>query len=146
MNTSSKRAWDIVQDIVDRMGQAHVTGNFDGFAACYALPTRIETFQDIANIETKDQLTVVFERLQTYVHSVGLTDMVRRVIAAEFTGPDTLTAAIETRLMSGTTLLADPYPTYFTLKDFDGAWKITEGKFAIQGVQDIFDAVHGRST
>ena len=145
MDTKSQAAWDIAQGVMTAISEAHISGDFNSFQKYFAVPIEFETFRDTVEVKDTEELRRIFDRIQTYFQSVGLTDMVRQVLAAEFKDETTISSAHENRLMSGTTLLVDPYPGYVTLQKTDEGWQITAGMFAIQSAPDLEYALHGSS-
>ena len=122
----------ISQDLLDRSGQAYLSGDFDAFAACFALPHRITTFEGTVIVPDLDGLHDIFQSMRDYFADNRLTDIVRPCIDAAFVDDDTIAAAHESRYLSGDRLIQRPAVCLSTIRRLDGVWRVAEGQYAIQ--------------
>lgn len=119
--------------LLARTGEAYMSGDFDSFAACFALPQGIETFKGRNLIANPEELLAFFNAMRAQFCRLGVTDLVRRCVAAAFRDPDTIEATHETRLISGALLVQPCYPCFSVLKRTPRGWLIAGGQYAIQG-------------
>ena len=119
--------------LLARTGEAYMTGDFDGFAACFALPQWIETFKGRRLITSPDELQLFFNEMRSQFCRLGVTDMVRRCVVAEFRDPYTIEATHETRLLAGAQLVQPCYPCFSVIKRTGQGWQVADGQYAIQG-------------
>ena len=121
----------IHQDLLDRTGKAYATGDFDGFAACFLLPQDVATHDGTRRLETRDDLRAMFASLRAFLAERGATHLARVNVAAEFTGPDTISATHHSRLMAGDAVIQTAYPAHSILKRHDGTWKVAFSQYAV---------------
>lgn len=124
-------ARDVSEYLLARTGQAYATGDFDLFAACFVLPQWMETFEGRRLIATTEDLRQLFDGVRAHFDRLGVTDLVRHCIAAEFRDPDTVEATHESRLLAGNRLVQQPYPCFSVLKRTDAGWQVAGGQYAI---------------
>lgn len=125
-----KKAEEIAAEFLRRTGAAIMSNDFAVFRDCFNLPHVAETFEATNVIETEEDLRFVFSRVRGRFLEMGVTDLVRNVVAADFQSDDLIEVAYETRLMHKRHLLQDPYPSYGQIALIDDAWKITDAKYA----------------
>ncbi len=131
MQDHTKDAATIASDLLERSGNALMSGDFQAFADCFNLPQQFETYQGPQCAETLDDLRRVFDQVRAHFACTGVTDMARTVVHAEFKGQDIVEAVHESRLLSRNTLLRGPYPVFSTIKRTDGVWKVDGASYAI---------------
>jgi hypothetical protein len=132
--------------LLARTGEAYMVGDFDSFAACFALPQWIETFKGRSLIATPDELQALFNAVRSNFYRLGVTDLVRRCVAAEFRDPDTIEATHETRLLSGARLVQPSYPCFSVIKRTEQGWLVAGGQYAIQDALEIDTAPLGAAS
>ena len=125
-------ARDVSEYLLARTGQAYATGDFDLFASCFALPQWMETFEGRRLVATTDDLRQLFDAVRAHFCRLGVTDLVRHCVVAEFRDPDTIEATHESRLLAGTRLVQPPYPCFSVLKRTEAGWQVAGGQYAIQ--------------
>lgn len=121
----------ISQDLLDRSGRAYLSGDFDAFADCFALPHTVSTFESVRVIPDTAALLDVFHAMRRFFESRQVTDIVRPCILADFTDPDTIRATHETRLLAGSMLVQRPSVALSTIKRFGESWRVVDGQYAI---------------
>ena len=109
-----------------------MTGDFDAFAACFALPHRITTFEGTLIVPDLAGLHDISLSMRDYFAANHLTDIVRPCIDAAFVDNDTITATHESRYLSGNRLIQRPAVCLSTIRRLDGVWRVVEGQYAIQ--------------
>jgi hypothetical protein len=88
-------------------------------------------------LKTIDELSRVFYAVCRHYAKIGVTDMVRRCVEAEFKNPNTVLAMHETRLITGNIITRDPFATLSTL-EYDGTeWRISGCSYAIDDQQGL---------
>ena len=122
----------ISQDLLDRSGQAYLTGDFDAFADCFAFPHRITTFDGTTIVPDRDALHDIFVAVRDHFAANRLTDIVRPCIDASFADADTVKATHESRYLSGYRLIQRPAVCLSTIRWLDGVWRVADGQYAIQ--------------
>lgn len=132
MQQGSDTAHIITRDLLDRSGEAFITGDFGLFRDCIALPYVVETFEGKRTIQNAFELLKLFEAVRTHHLKTGVTHMARHVIVADFRTEDTIVATFETRLVNGTILTQDPYPTFAIIVRYDAGWRTNKMTFAIE--------------
>lgn len=132
-------AFDVAEAMLARTGEATMSRDFDLYKQCFHLPSKIETYSGVIAVGTLADLREVFDTITRQFDAMGVTDFVRRVLEAEFHGSDEVSSAHETRLMRSTFVLRDPYPSYCTLKRFDGIWKIIHSTHAVTDINSIYN-------
>lgn len=128
---SFESAKDISQFLLDRTGYGLLTENFDLFAGCFGLPTEIHTYDGRQVLTTKAQLREVYDRVRTFYLCHNVTHLIRECTEAQFCDDTSLKAVHETRLLSGTRSVKDPYAALSFLRRIDGYWKIVRSDYAV---------------
>ncbi len=132
MNTQTQtKPCAVSQTLLDITGKALMTHDFDPFASVFLLPHEFETFDGKSLVSTRRQLHDLFRSMCSYHDSLGVTDLIRECIAAEYKSDTTIAATHLSHLMRNGTRLTEPYPVFSTLKKINGLWMITSGKYAV---------------
>lgn len=129
MNFPSAR--DLAEQLLEESRQGLMEGRFDLFSDGIALPLRIETFEGQREVRTTGELRQVFDAIRHLLMQLGVTDLVRRCVEAEFAGPDMMRTTYETRLLHGNNLIQDPFPVYAVARHVDGRWKVVSSSYAV---------------
>ena len=144
MSSEFKNPKDVSNDLLERTGAAMLEGDFETFADCFELPQEMDTFHGRNLVQTREELRAVFDAVLQYYRSMGVTEMARHCVEAEFVGPDTVQATHQSRLLAGTELVLTPYPALSVLKRKDGVWRVASCQYAISDAPDLNDALAGR--
>jgi len=139
----SSLASDVSEYLLARTAEAYMSGDFEKFAAFFILPQQMETFEGRILIKTTDDLRDFFDAMRKHFCRLGITDLVRRCVVAEFRDPDTIEATHESRLLAGTRLVQPPYPCFSILKRTEAGWRVADGQYAIQDVPAHSSALTG---
>ncbi len=124
--------------MLEQSARALLTRDFESFADLFLLPQEVDTFDGRQLIETRDALETFFVELCTYYASIGLKDMVRRVITAQYVAEDTVHSTHETRLVCHNGILPrKAYPVFTVMRQIEGGWRVASGQYAIDD-----DAMH----
>ncbi|MEM1374254.1 MAG: hypothetical protein AAGF78_07725 [Pseudomonadota bacterium] len=128
---SSEDAVRIAEQVLDLTGSALLARDFDAFRACFSVPTMVETFEGRRTLGTEEDLRTAFDGVCAHYHGLAMTDLVRRVIAAEFDGAEAIRTTHECRVLSGQNLAQAPYAVYSRLERDGRAWRIKESIYVI---------------
>ncbi len=132
MTPDSLPACAVSEMLLEETRLALLAGDFDAFARHFLFPQVIETFEGRHRLNSRAELRAVFEAVCAQNRVIGLTDMVRTCIAAEFKDPDTIEATHVARLLSGTRLLQEPHTVFSILRRVGGTWKIASSQYAMR--------------
>ena len=130
----------IADDLLQRTGAAMLSGDAASFTACFALPQEFETPAGKTVVNTVGHLTRVFEAVHLKYKAMGVTDMDRHVVFAEFRDKRTITFTHESRLLQGTVLLQAAFPVFSIIKLIEDTWLIASSSY---GPTD--DSIAGRA-
>lgn len=129
----------IAEDLLQRTGAALLNGDSGAFADCFALPQVFETVSGRVVAETRGHLVRMFQAVQQKYRCMGVTDLVRHVVQAEYRDHETIAFTHESRLLQGTTLLQAPFPTFSIVKYVDGLWLVHASSYG-----PTHDSIAGR--
>lgn len=134
----------VAEKLLEKSGKAVMSGDLAAFASCFFMPQEIQTFEGSRWVLNINDLEQILTDLRQNFSERGITDMVRRVITARFTGPDTIESAHETRLLAGNQIVNGPYPTFSILQKTDDNWQVSFSQYAVQRGDEHHDALIGR--
>lgn len=141
LTPAREAAVDIATRVLDQTGRATMQGDFVAYKTLFDLPQVVRTFDGTKTLETTEDLYQVFRDIRTRFASLGVTDLVRRVIAAEFQDASTIMTTHETRLMNGTQLLQDTFPTHSILRCRDGVWTVGTATYAVDNEHAMYKSL-----
>ena len=90
----------IAARLLEDTGCGLMEDQFNLFRKCFALPTRIETFEAHHVLETEEDLRGLFDAVRHYHASLGITHLDRRILEAERSGPGRISYTHETRMLN----------------------------------------------
>ncbi|UWR23204.1 hypothetical protein [Sulfitobacter sp. S190] len=122
----------IYQDLLDRIATSYSAGDFDAYARMIAVPHEVSSFGPIARIETRADLRRLFDDIVTFQNTKAVTDYIRTCLAARFVADDRIEGVHETRLLSGTQVIEQPYPVRSILRLIDGNWMVCSSDNALE--------------
>jgi hypothetical protein len=123
-------AREVAEGLLAKSGAALMSGDFDSFLECFALPQDIATFDGRKTIKTADDLREIFEGVRKLNRRRSITQVVRQCLEAEFRDENTITATHQSRNLSGDILVQGPITAYSIVENFEGVWKITYSQYA----------------
>lgn len=129
--------------LLDRTGSALMSGDFDMFASCFALPQEIHTFDGSRLIKAPEDLRKIFNDVRAHFKSHNVTELVRTIMDAEFRDPDTVATTHVSRPLNGSLITQDPYPVFSILKRVNGVWKVAHSEYAIRNEHALTKALTG---
>lgn len=136
-------ARDICERQIQATARAMLDNDFEEFAKWFALPWEFETFDASRRIETCEQFRDCFDRVHRHYRRLGATRLERRCIAADFQDHETMHSTHETRVLRGTELLLEPYPTFEVSRRVDGRWQIVKSSYAVVDQPAFVEALMG---
>lgn len=118
------KAEAIYQDHLDALSESLLSGDFKTFSSQIHLPHQITTETDVIRIETVEEMRDLFERFAQMYKNEGLTDFVRTVSEAQFSGPDEIIGTHISHQMRDGQRILPPYPNRVRLvRGADGKWR-----------------------
>jgi hypothetical protein len=115
-------AMAIYQDLLDRMGEALVTGEVTAFMRHIFLPCRLETDSASFLIETEAQACRHFNGFHEALKSQGTDAYTRIAKSAGFDGPDVIRGRHETIITAGGKLVAPRFDNEMTILRRGDIW------------------------
>lgn len=140
---NSESALAIAQGVIDRTGLGLMTGDFEVFAPCFCLPQDIETFDGRRHLETLADLRSVFDAVRAFHRKMGVTEMVRHCVTAEYRDPTTISCIHQTRLVRGSLLLQKPYHVFSVLSFENDVWRSALSQYAVDDSPSLCRALVG---
>ncbi len=136
----------VVQDFLDRQGEATIAGDIERTLDWCDLPCTLETMEYKIVVETEEEMRAVCLSFIERLKAKRLTHMVRRCLEATFVDADTLSATYETRYIREGTYLADEqYLGFVVLLRRETGWKISSMQFADETDTSVNQTVRERS-
>jgi hypothetical protein len=130
--------------LLEQTGNALVSGDFEKFVKYFHLPQEMETFEGLNLVSTPAELRKVFDAIRLMFQREGITQLVRHIVEARYTDENTIKSTHETRLLNGTTLVQQPFPTFSTLSRREG-WQVKSAQYAIADSPQYNAALLGRT-
>jgi len=143
MKRDLTEALAIAQELLDITGASLLSGNFTGFADCFSLPTIFDTYDGQVRLDTIDDLEARFRDVTAHYRSIGTTEMVRHIVAADWFDERTIHSTHESRILAGTTLMQVPFIVFSVLKNTGTRWQITFSQYAIPDSEQYNKALIG---
>ncbi len=125
-------ALKIAEAILEITGDALMTGDFDAFAAVFHVPQFMATMAGPVHMETVDDMRRCFDEMHQHFKGIGVTELVRACVAAEYKSPTRIESTHVTELLQNGKRLNEPYPVFSVLEKIDGDWKVTGGEYALE--------------
>ncbi len=141
MQMAFETAHDVCEAMLERSGRAIFARDFDAFADCVGLPCDIETYAGRSRLTTQEHLRNLFEAMLRHQNRMGVTDIIRHCVEAEFKDDRTVYATFETRLLRGTVLIQNPYPAFCIYKLSNEVWRAHSMTFGIGDSDDHNNAL-----
>jgi hypothetical protein len=112
----------ILQEALDDLGSALITGDWDGFLARIDLPFEMQTDTATIHVTRADDMRDGYDRFREFIFLRRVTDYVRLAETAAFDGPDTLSGSYVSHLLSNGTWVVPPYRSLMVLRRRDSDW------------------------
>lgn len=122
----------IVQDLLDRQGEATMAGDVEATLGFCNVPCTLESLQGRAVATTLAEMRAICKAFIAEIRGKQLTHMVRRCLEAVVKGEHEIWATYETRYVRERQLLTEePYLSFIILRRTDHRWKISGMQFAV---------------
>lgn len=130
MTDTDDLARRIYQSLLDGIGDAVRLSDFDRYLPFFHLPHRLETFEGVIEIDTREALMNVFVSVCSRLKELDVSELARDCSVAQFDGPGTIRGCHDTRLISQDGAVRDAYSSLTTLQLFNGQWKLSNAQYA----------------
>ena len=127
----SLQAKDVSQMLLEKTGKALLSGDFETFAQCFALPHTIDTPDRKTTLKTKSALSLMFFRVVADYRHRNITNIIRFCEVAEYKDLTTIEATHISYMMSGSQRVIEPFPGFSVIKYIDGRWQRTDTQYAV---------------
>lgn len=117
--------------LLEKTAKAMLSGDFDTFALCFALPHVIETPDKKTILKSRAALREVFDSVVEDYANRRITDLIRICEVAEYRGPFRIEATHITHMMSGHFRVQDPFPSFSVLEYIEDRWQISSSQYAV---------------
>ncbi len=131
MRNESVSARSVAEELLTRTGRGLVSGDFDAFAAYFALPLIMETFEGKNRLETPDHLRLMFDKAHQFYSRNNVKELYRNCLDAHFRDPDTIESTHESRVISHGVLIERAFPAFSVIRRFGSSWKIASCSYAV---------------
>ena len=109
--------------------EAYFAGDEAAFVRRFVVPQTITTLNGRTRLETAQDVANLFHLQRMRNLRLGVTDMVRISIAAEYLDADTVRGTHVTYILRDRLLLSEPYPNTGILKRVNGFWMISDSEY-----------------
>lgn len=128
----NKNPKDIVQDFLDRQGEATMSGDVEETLKWCDIPCTMESIDGSIVASDMTQMRAICEGFISTLRQKRLTHLVRICLEASFQDADTIWGTYETRYIDAeNTLPEDPYVAFVILKQIEDRWKINTLRLAV---------------
>lgn len=124
-------ASEVVDDVLTQTGQALIDDEFETFVAYFDLPQVIETFEGPQNVETAEDLKVLFLSVRAFHKSNGVNRLVRSCREAVYTDENHIEGIFDALLFNGNALVQSMPSTFVMLNRRENVWKITYNMYGV---------------
>ncbi len=124
-------ALEVSNYLLEKTGAAMEAADFEAFIPLFKLPQEMETFDGRRMISDPEEIRAIFHAVRAHYDKIGVTEIVRNCVKAEFMAHDTVAATHETHLLRGHQLIQEPYPCFSVLRLIDGYWQVAYSQYAI---------------
>ncbi len=129
----------LFQDFLDRMSDAVMADDLEGFADGIALPFSMVTETDSVTLTDRTGIERLFRDFVTRFGATGNTLIVRIARRARFVSPDEIAGIHDSHQLIGGVRVIPPYPNRVRLlRGTDGAWRSTGYASAIFNTAETF--------
>lgn len=124
-------ASDISEMLLEQTAKALLSGDFEAFSLCFALPHTIDTPDRKTTLKTVESLRLMFFRVVHDYRDRNVTALIRFCEVAEFHGPHRVKATHVSHVMSGNQRIIDPFHGYSVIDFIGGRWQLTSTQYAV---------------
>lgn len=123
---------DITQDLLDRSGEALISGNFEMMKSCFILPQGFSTFDGKRMVETEDQLRDVFNNVRDEYARQGVTKLIRTIVAATRKSDTQIEATHISHMFAGNLRISKPFPVFAVTRWTGTDWRVASSDYAVE--------------
>lgn len=120
---------EIHETLLEETRRAYLDDDEDAFVRLFVLPQTVVTQEGTRDLTTPEDVRAIFRHTHARFLALGVTDLIRVCIAAEFTAPDRIRATHVSYVLQGRKLVTEPYPNTGTLLRTDDGWKISSSEY-----------------
>ena len=123
--------------LLEKTGKALLSGDFETFEWCFALPHTIDTPDRKTTLKTQSALRLMFFKVVADYRDRNVTDIIRFCEVAEYKDLTTIEATHISHMMSGSQRVIEPYPGFSVIKHIDGRWQLTATQYAVDNETNV---------
>ena len=127
--TSPADPHQIHETLLEKTRRAYLDDDEDAFTRLFVLPQTIVTQEGKREVAVVEDVRSIFRHTRARFLALGVTDLIRVCIAAEFTAPDRIRATHVSYVLHGRRLVTEPYPNTGTLLLTSDGWKISSSEY-----------------
>ena len=131
----SLEARRIHEELLERTGHALLTEEFESYLECFSIPLNIITLSGRKSVTSPDDLKVIFDGVSARISRFNVTHFSRNCLSAVFVGDQTIHAAHQTRMVSGSVLVGPAIPAFSVIKKIGSSWKVSDQEYAVQSLE-----------
>ncbi len=113
----------ILQDYLDEIGDAVMSGDWDAYRRGVSLPFNLVTQAANIIVDTEAKLREGFDSFYQMLQSQGVSDYIRLVQSANALDPELLSGTYVTHIISHGNRVVPPYTSQITLRAHGNAWQ-----------------------
>ncbi len=135
----------ICESILDLTRRALLEEDFDAYRQAFLLPHIHTTLEGTTFLDTEDDLKMLYTRMTRLFASLGVDDIHRVILSAEFSEPNRILARIEAHHLSGGRRVNTPYQITIELARCGQQWRSASANYIVdQDNAAIADALMPR--
>ena len=124
-------AREIAEGFLRRTGDALLSGHFEAFAECFAVPHVVEAPTGVVELETESDLREKFMAMHVHLRDSGVTMLDRQYVSHNWLTPTSFKFTHKSRIVSGASLIQKPFFTQSVVKRIDGVWLLIRSSYLV---------------
>lgn len=124
-------AQEIALQLLESTAAALKSHDFAHFAEAFHIPHSISTFDRKKHVRTRSEMKAVFDKIAAHYTAMGVSDLVRTCVEAEYKTRDRIETSYVSNLMSGDHRLKPAYPCFTIIEKHNGVWAISACSYAL---------------
>ena len=126
-----KTAREVSEYLLQKTARGLMQRDFESFCEAFVLPQIFTTQEARIVLNNINDMRSAFHHMCDINQQLGVTELKRACEAAEFDGPDRVTATHINHIIAEGKALVPPYPVYSKLTRTNGIWRIETADYAI---------------
>lgn len=122
---------EICLDLLRRSANPLLSGDFEGFAACFRLPQTITTPNGLRLLRNRNDLEDLFHQVRAYFADQKIKMITRECVKSEFAGEATIMSVHESRLITPGGIISPPYQVFSIIERHAEGWHVTFSDYAV---------------